>query len=156
MSKCKGFTLVELLVSLAVLGIVLMLGVPSFQSTVISRRLDSAASQVLNAMNVARSEAARRGVQVSVQAADTNWNSGWRVVLADGTVLQAFDGAVNTALTDIETITFQPTGIRADANGASFTLRICDTTSDDPRGIQFTVNIMGGVTRSAIASNCAV
>lgn len=153
----QGFTLVELLIAIAVLGVVLAIGVPTFQNTVINRRLDSAASQFVNALVTARSEAARRGVTITLRPITANnWAGGWEVVLANNTVLQRFDGARNTTLTNLGNITFSATGIRGDfaTNGTTPTMKICDTMNSSAKGIQLTLNATGGYTRSAIASGC--
>lgn len=55
----KGFTLMELLVVLAIMGIGLLMAVPSYQSMVTNNRLDGQAQELQAAFNYARSEAIR-------------------------------------------------------------------------------------------------
>ncbi len=70
----SGFTLVELMVTVAVLAVLLGIGIPSFQGTLDKRRIIGAAEQIYADLQYARSEAIRRNatVRVSFQTG-TNW-----------------------------------------------------------------------------------
>jgi prepilin-type N-terminal cleavage/methylation domain len=57
---CHGFTLVELLVTVAVLAVVLALAVPSFQGVINRNRVTTAANELASALQLARVEAVRR------------------------------------------------------------------------------------------------
>ncbi|KGO99393.1 GspH/FimT family pseudopilin [Novilysobacter defluvii] len=59
-----GFTLVELMVTLAVAAVVVTMAVPSFTSLINSNRLGSAANQLVAALQAARIEAVRRNARV--------------------------------------------------------------------------------------------
>lgn len=91
-----GFTLIELLVTLTIAAILLAIGVPAFNSSIASARASDGANSLLAALELARSEAVRRGVTVSVcrvTATDPtacnnaaagsflagDWASGWMV-----------------------------------------------------------------------------
>lgn len=79
-----GFSLVELMVTLTVAAILLGIGIPSFSTLITNQRLGTAASDFLNAINLARSEAIQRSARVDLVPADgRNWKSGW-VVFIDG------------------------------------------------------------------------
>ncbi len=88
----RGFTLIELLVSLSVLAILLGVAVPSFQGSVASNQLSSRTNDVVSALNLARSEAIRRGSRITLCksangtscASSGNWEQGW-VVFVDTT-----------------------------------------------------------------------
>lgn len=87
MIKQHAFTLVELMVTLAVLGISLMIAVPSFLSYSRSNRTVSETNSLVGALNFARSEATKRSANVSVcTSADgltcvsgIGWTTGWIV-----------------------------------------------------------------------------
>lgn len=55
-----GFTLVELMITIAVLGIVMAIAVPSFQNMMARSRLTSAANEIIATVQEARMEAIRR------------------------------------------------------------------------------------------------
>lgn len=65
-SRCFGFTLVELLVVVALVAIVLTLAAPSFREMIEMRRLRGIAAQVVTDVQFARSEAASRQRRVYV------------------------------------------------------------------------------------------
>jgi type IV fimbrial biogenesis protein FimT len=94
--KPRGFTLVELLVTIALIGIVTSLAAPSFNRTIKAGRISSAVNTFLADMRFARSEAIRRGGNVVVCRSDApesatpacgagagtgavGWASGWFV-----------------------------------------------------------------------------
>src|SRR5690606_8981645 len=52
-----GFTLLELLTAIAVLGVLLAIGVPAFTETIRTNRLAAQANDVVQALSMARSEA---------------------------------------------------------------------------------------------------
>ena len=85
MPKCsfyiQAFTLIELVMTMAIAGILVTIAIPSFNSIITSSRITSYANELVGALNLARSEAVRRGIQVTVRhnGALTHWESGWTV-----------------------------------------------------------------------------
>lgn len=63
----KGFTLVELLVTISVLAIVATIAVPNFQLLLSSNRLTAAHNEILSGLNLARSEAVKRREVVTLE-----------------------------------------------------------------------------------------
>ncbi len=55
-----GVTAVELMIAVAMAAIVLTTAVPTFSSTVHKNRIESAATQLLTSLNLARAEAVKR------------------------------------------------------------------------------------------------
>jgi type IV fimbrial biogenesis protein FimT len=56
----RGFTLVELLITMAVALVLIMIAVPSFKNITLSNKLNTAANDIVNAIHVARMEAVKR------------------------------------------------------------------------------------------------
>ena len=84
MRKENGFTLVELMIGLAIAAIILTVGIPSFNDLVRKNQMTTQANELIGALNLARSEAIKRGSSVSITSTsgDSNWKDGWSV--ADG------------------------------------------------------------------------
>ncbi|MGA8008098.1 MAG: GspH/FimT family pseudopilin [Thiomonas sp.] len=72
-SCVRGFTLVELLVTLAIAGLLLALAVPSFNRLMVSSRLTTQANNAVSLLSYARGEAVKRGgnVQIDLNGAVT-------------------------------------------------------------------------------------
>jgi type IV fimbrial biogenesis protein FimT len=92
-SKIKGFSLIELLLAVAILGILIALSLPSFQDTIESMTTNSQVKVLLTTLSYARSEAVRQGRNVGICASNDgvdcdagDWSEGWLVfVNASGT-----------------------------------------------------------------------
>lgn len=84
-----GFTLVELIVTLTVLGILTGIAVPRFTDFLRNGRRAAAINELVGSLSLARSEAVRRGAQVvvcktidgsvCVSGAGDTWQAGWLV-----------------------------------------------------------------------------
>ncbi|RLZ10142.1 prepilin-type N-terminal cleavage/methylation domain-containing protein [Acinetobacter sp. 2JN-4] len=66
MGKGRGFTLIELMVTIAVLAIVAMMAVPSFGNMVARQKLNAATRELTLAINQAKSQAALMKTTVAV------------------------------------------------------------------------------------------
>src|SRR4051812_32932158 len=64
--KAAGFSIVELMVVLLIAGILLAIGIPSFQATIQNHRLITATNALFMAVNLTRSEAIHRGIRVDL------------------------------------------------------------------------------------------
>ena len=96
--RARGFSVLEVMVVVAIIGILLSMGVPSFFTYTQNLQIRSAAEQITAGMNIAKNEAIRRNVTVQF-ALDTG--TAWRINLAsdaNGIPLQtrnANEGSVN-------------------------------------------------------------
>ena len=95
--KQTGLTLIELMVTLAVAIILVAVGMPLFSGIVANNRAVAQTNSMVSALNLARSEAVRRGTPVAVCASTTAlptaspacatsspvWTNGWFVFADD-------------------------------------------------------------------------
>lgn len=132
--KNAGFTLLELMITIAILAVVSAFAVPSFQTLVSMNRLAAEANEFIAGLNTARIEAIRGNVRSilcraavssdQVSAADGciadegSW-AGWMVFLdADGSGDYNPDAAANPAEAVLRTHVFRGTTLRVIASGA--------------------------------------
>jgi type IV fimbrial biogenesis protein FimT len=70
----RGFTLIEIMISIAVLALLIMVGIPSFTTFIQNSRIRVAADALLNGMQTARNEAIRRNECVQLKiSSQTAW-----------------------------------------------------------------------------------
>lgn len=121
----RGVTLIELMVTVAVLAIILAIGVPSLQGFIASSRVRSATQDLYSALQTARIEAIRRGIRVTVCKANATltdcdgsrqWHQGW-IVFADRT--PGTEPKVDNTDTILATQNALASDIRITGNGGS-------------------------------------
>lgn len=106
LKRNKGFTLVELLVTICVLFIVLVIGLPNLTGQLASNRSSALSSEMLVAVNYARNEAINRATRISLCpsvdgitcAVAADWNKGWMIYLDTVTADTATTTGVGTVL----------------------------------------------------------
>ena len=69
-----GFTLIELMIAITVAAVLLVVGIPSFQYAVLNGRVKTAASDFHISLLLARSEAIKRGVNITVGDNGNGWD----------------------------------------------------------------------------------
>ena len=99
MKRNLGFTLVELMVTLAVLVILISIAIPSFMNMIQNSRSAALANSIVIALNVARSEAVKRNALVNLcpssdgatcMAAPLDWTVGWIAQQNAGAAVQVW------------------------------------------------------------------
>jgi type IV fimbrial biogenesis protein FimT len=106
MKKYSGFTLIELFITLIVVGVLLAIGVPSLKSFLQKGQLIASTNELVSAFHVARSEAIKINNSVTIcessngtscnDPATGNWKNGW-IVFVDSNTDQAGTGAACAA-----------------------------------------------------------
>lgn len=141
----RGITLIELMVTIAVMAILLGIAVPSFNDALLGSKLGSHANNLVATINMARSEAIKRNVPVTLCASadgascatSGGWEQGWVVRCRTSDNLTCNAGGANwivlhrqqaassglkiTETSSILTMTFAPTGVGA----TPVTLTVC-------------------------------
>lgn len=97
----RGVTLIELLITMAVAGVMIAIAIPAFRDLSMNSSVTGTANALVHDLNLARAEAVRRGTLVAVISAAGGWSNGWSVkadatFAADGTFAAAGDPVINT------------------------------------------------------------
>lgn len=84
--RISGFSLIELMVTIAIVAILLAVAFPSFEATMRSNRIATASNQLLASLSLTRMEAIRSpgGAAICTSTSGTacngtSWNDGWMV-----------------------------------------------------------------------------
>jgi type IV fimbrial biogenesis protein FimT len=166
-----GFTMIELLMTMVVAGILLGIAMPAFRSFVLNDRDIGQINSLVSSLNYARSEAVKvaspTGITVcpsgggAVCAPAAPWSGGWIVVdtnnadcapAAACTPLQSVPAlAGSNTVTAVggaaAGITFSSNGLVAGPPGTTLTIRVCDT-----RGAAFARDVEVNATGRVAAS----
>lgn len=137
-----GFSLVEFLVAVSVIGILSGLGATSYSGIIGRTRVTTEASALLHAIELTRSEATKRNARVTLLPVSGDWAAGW-TVFVDGNgnrQVDAGEALIHShprlrpstriiANTTPGYIAFGATGLPQQYSGAflAATLTLCDT-----------------------------
>lgn len=174
----SGFTILELMITVAVLAILLGIAVPSFSQMIRQNRLATQTNDLLTATAVARSEAVKRGSRITLCPANGNncsgtaqWDGGLLVITDDGPnvgqleedqgelILQRFPAATLQSVTITNLTNPAVTSITYLGSGATMLaapgtrFQITNTRCSNPNG-QRTVEVIPAGRTSVTRSNC--
>lgn len=81
-ARSRGFTLVELLITVAIGVILAAIALPNYRELTARMAVTENTNNLIGSLNAARAEAVKRGRPAAVIANGGDWNSGWQVVVA--------------------------------------------------------------------------
>lgn len=151
--RYAGFSLMELLITMALASILAAIAFPSYREFNIRNTVSDTTNDLVQAVQLARAEAAKRGQDVVVQANGT-WTNGWQVLagaevilnhpaIATGYTVQSKStgGGVDNA------VTFRPTGSLLAAT--SFDFNVCRPADQADASKSRRITIQGSGTVSS-------
>ena len=156
-SRSSGVTLIEMAITVTILGILAAVALPAFNNVIVANRLAAGSNEMVGSLQVARSEAIRRGSRVVVcsstsgTACGGTWTNGW-IVFEDRNrdgVVSAGESILRTrsAISDLQVLSstnvgtavvFRPDGMAWQGTGALLAGRIvvCKADSAVPENVR--------------------
>ena len=149
-APARGFTLLEMMATVAILALLLGIGVPSLTAFIQNSRVTTQANGLIASFHLARSEAIKRAVPVTVTAEPGGFEDGWCVHLgaacADPNILRIYPPVPRMAVNEnAGVITFDARGVRlAPAVDVVITVQPVDCAAGEAnRARQVEVSVTG-------------
>ncbi|APP81201.1 GspH/FimT family pseudopilin [Xanthomonas hortorum] len=158
-ARHDGFSLIELMVTVAVLAIVAAIAIPSFTGLINSNRLTASANEVLASLQMTRSEAVRRNQTVLMcpssdasSCSSGSWNQWIVMVKATNEVLRVGTArapmlvqASPAIVSNGNAIEFRSDGLARSATGSLLAAAVssCLATTNPPQNVRLVVIVSG-------------
>lgn len=153
--KSEGFTLIELMLTLALVAIVLGIGVPNMTQLIRNNQVINQTNSVLGGVQLARAEAVKRGIGMAVcgssdqSSCDGRWGQGWLVFEdPDGSASPSSTNVVRLATGNAEVdgasgavVRFDHQGLRRDTSEDTIIIKRSACGSEQARKITV---VLGG------------
>lgn len=143
--SAKGFSLIELLVVIGIMGIIMSIMTPSLRTLMLNQRAKSVSFDVFAALTLAKSEAQKRQSTIYVKAEAAGWSNGWCVLTSDvacsltapgAETIQIFDGnpsdvqvdaTIKGTATAVNSVMFMRTGrLSTGSQAVEFSIELLD------------------------------
>ena len=150
-SAQTGFTLVEVVVVIAIIVVLMAMGVPSFQQAIASSKVRSTAESIRNGLQMARGEAVKLNANVTFTLSDdTSWTVGCTTptatcpaVIAEKSPNEGSMGEITLVKTGDDDVIFTSLGITTAAAGQLSQVNITNSNVSDARNLRITIGSGG-------------
>jgi len=125
MNKSIGFTLLELITTIAIIGILGAIALPAFNNQIDQARLTSTVNGIVGSINLAKSEAIDSNAIMAVNFSGTDWEIRNTV---SGEILRTFSAPSDDISITVAggAINFQPNGYRT-TGSPEVTIDVCNS-----------------------------
>lgn len=127
--RVAGFTLPELMVTVAIVSVLAAMAGPSFSTLIASQRARAASTDLYLALAKARSEAIKRNTNVTLSPKGGNWQDGWEILNpSDATAkLEDHNALSGLTITGPTSVVYQSTGRIRGASRPQFDFSVANT-----------------------------
>lgn len=113
--RSTGFSLLEMMIVVAIIGIMARIAIPAFNEMIDRQRAKNAASDIYVALSRARSEALRLSQNVTLlpNSGTTDWTSGWTIEdpTVPGNLFENHEAVSNVTITGTtNSVTYRSSG----------------------------------------------
>jgi type IV fimbrial biogenesis protein FimT len=141
----SGFTIIELLATVMVAGILVAVAVPAFRDLITKTRMVTTTNDLVASFAYARNEAVRRAQSVRVVANAGGWENGWLILDQAGNRIRTFDPPAENVAIDaagLDTFSFDSRGLLENQAVATF-ISLCDESGHLDAGRQIEISMTG-------------
>jgi prepilin-type N-terminal cleavage/methylation domain-containing protein len=107
-----GFTIVELMVTLAIAAIIISIAAPSFKAIIDNNRVTTATNDFTASIALAKTEAVKRNTNAQIIPTDGDWNAGYRI----GIDLNDCDFTDTVDEVELKIVAAPPSGVTIDSD----------------------------------------
>lgn len=163
--RLRGFTAIELMVTISILAILAAIAAPSFTPLMERWRVRQAAEALQSSIYYARSEAIKRGGGITLEPND-DWGQGWKIIYTqagDETDLQtdATPAKISIELTgaDGDTLYVDRWGMVSDTSGGAakalnFLVKPADKTDTSASALRLCLGLGGRIAQAKSGGSC--
>lgn len=130
MKRERGITLIEVMITIALVAILLVLGLPAFGTMITNMRVRATAEDLLASVQLARTEAMKIGQPVSLRI-DGNTDAWTILKTIDSQTIHSRTSSVSAVVVqgdNGDTLTFDNLGLRTQPGGADLRLNVSSST----------------------------